>query len=236
MKSVFSSIVLILSITSMALFLAGPLLAYFRILPSQAGFGLFAIGCLLGLLTGLIGVVMLMRSGPMPGGVIAILGGLPALFLIYSLVGARGKPMINDVATDTAMPPLFSHAQTLSENADRNFDFPKGNAELIKDAYGDLEPLGLNQSVDDVFGSLTDYIRSQDGWELTYSKVGDSESIIEGTSSSGLFRFVDDFVVRITGVDSGGCVVDIRSKSRDGKGDFGVNAERIRTIIRHLKG
>jgi len=89
-KSVASTSILVVSILSMTLFLAGPTLAHFRVVSAQAGFGLFALGCLLGIPTGLAGVVMLFRSGAMPGGMVAVLGGIPALVLVYSLVGARG--------------------------------------------------------------------------------------------------------------------------------------------------
>jgi len=40
---------------------------------------------------------------------------------------------------------------------------------------------------------------------------------------------VDDISVRVR-ESGGGAVVDIRSKSRDGKGDMGANAARIRAF------
>ena len=80
------------------------------------------------------------------------------------------------------------------------------------------------------------YLRglSEDGtvWFFTDArseKVGE----LEATSTSRLFRFVDDVVVRVRS-DGAGSRVDVRSKSRDGKGDFGVNAERIRAFRARL--
>jgi len=49
-------------------------------------------------------------------------------------------------------------------------------------------------------------------------------------ATSDLCRFHDDFAVRVR-PDDGGAVVDMRSKSRDGKGDLGANAERIRSFL-----
>ena len=43
---------------------------------------------------------------------------------------------------------------------------------------------------------------------------------------SFLFKFVDDIVIRVV-ADGSGAILDLRSKSRDGKGDLGVNAGRI---------
>jgi len=50
-----------------------------------------------------------------------------------------------------------------------------------------------------------------------------------------IFRFVDDVSVRVR-PDTGGAKIDVRSKSRDGKGDIGTNARRIRTFLAKLAG
>ena len=50
-----------------------------------------------------------------------------------------------------------------------------------------------------------------------------------------MMRFKDDVVIRIT--QSGeGSIVDMRSVSRLGKSDVGVNAERIRAFLKELAG
>jgi uncharacterized protein (DUF1499 family) len=70
------------------------------------------------------------------------------------------------------------------------------------------------------------------GWQVTY--VNGTSRVIEGVATSDLFRFHDDFVVRVR-PDDGGSIVDMRSKSRDGKGDLGANAERIRAFFVSLE-
>jgi uncharacterized protein (DUF1499 family) len=52
---------------------------------------------------------------------------------------------------------------------------------------------------------------------------------VEAMETSRIFRFVDDVVVRVRPTDHGS-VVDVRSKSRDGKSDLGANAARIRRL------
>ena len=58
---------------------------------------------------------------------------------------------------------------------------------------------------------------------------------LEATETSELFRFKDDFVVRIRPFQDGGSRIDVRSKSRDGKGDMGVNAKRIQAFFSRLR-
>ena len=52
--------------------------------------------------------------------------------------------------------------------------------------------------------------------------------------TSKVFRFVDDILVRVRPGDGGGALVDVRSKSRVGRGDMGVNAARIRAFTEKL--
>ena len=60
------------------------------------------------------------------------------------------------------------------------------------------------------------------------------EGRIEATATSLLFGFKDDVVVRITD-DMGVTRVDVRSKSRVGRNDLGMNAKRIRAFQSKLK-
>ena len=70
------------------------------------------------------------------------------------------------------------------------------------------------------------------GWHITLSDP--ARGLIEARDTSKLFRFVDDVAIRVRPGPSGGSLVDIRSKSRDGKGDLGINANRIRTFTTTL--
>jgi uncharacterized protein (DUF1499 family) len=98
-----------------------------------------------------------------------------------------------------------------------------------------LQTLGLTQRRDDVFAKALDIAKSRDGWEITSTTVAEKESLIEGTATSRVFGFVDDFVIRITDT-SNGVAVDMRSKSRVGRGDLGANAARIRDFLADLQG
>ena len=56
---------------------------------------------------------------------------------------------------------------------------------------------------------------------------------LEAFETTRVFRFVDDVVVRITPIATGSRI-DLRSKSRDGRGDLGANAARIRALQESL--
>jgi uncharacterized protein (DUF1499 family) len=69
------------------------------------------------------------------------------------------------------------------------------------------------------------------GWEIVAVAPGDLR--IEATDTTMLFGFKDDIVIRVAAASSGSRV-DVRSLSRVGKSDFGVNANRIRKFLRQL--
>ncbi len=57
---------------------------------------------------------------------------------------------------------------------------------------------------------------------------------IEATDTTWLFGFADDIVVRVAADGAAGSRIDVRSKSRIGSSDLGVNAARIRRFLRQL--
>ena len=69
------------------------------------------------------------------------------------------------------------------------------------------------------------------GWAIVASVPG--EGRIEATDTTLLYGFKDDVVVRIA-PDGDASRVDVRSVSRVGKSDVGVNAKRIRKFLSKL--
>ncbi len=224
---------LFLGIASLVLFGLGPTLAYIELVPPMAGFLVMVLGCFTGVIVVLAGIGVVAMKGPTIALVAAALGIVPAAFLANSLYKARQFPPINDISTELNYPPEFVHAKTLPENAGRDMAFPKGNAEAIRRAYPTLAPKAFTQDLLTVFGKVNDLAKIQPGWTITHTRHTDNESAIEGVAVSGMFKFRDDFVIRITKANEG-CVVDMRSKSRDGQGDFGANAKRIEGFFEAL--
>jgi uncharacterized protein (DUF1499 family) len=70
------------------------------------------------------------------------------------------------------------------------------------------------------------------GWDIVARAPADGR--LEAVDTSPWFGLRDDIVVRIR-AEGTGSRVDIRSKSRAGESDLGVNARRIRDFIARLK-
>ena len=98
-------------------------------------------------------------------------------------------------------------------------------------AYGDIQPLVLPLPPSQVYRAARATMREA-GWTI----VGDAEAEgrLEAVAITPWLRFRDDIVVRLTPWGNGGTRVDMRSKSRIGRGDFGVNARRIRRFLARL--
>lgn len=217
----------------------GPLLAHFELVRPLVGFAIFGVGLLLAILCLLAGFAGLLVG---PAGTRSATGGamLPGVIVVMLVIVASGAttgvPRINDITTDTANPPAFVHAQTLPENVGRNMNYPGEEfARQQREGYGDIEPVQLAMPLDAAFQRVAAAARSTDGWVITREDdQGDETHSLEGYETSRLFRFKDDFVIVVRNVN-GQSVVHMRSKSRDGQGDVGANAKRIRSFLARIK-
>jgi uncharacterized protein (DUF1499 family) len=70
------------------------------------------------------------------------------------------------------------------------------------------------------------------GLEIVDANPG--EGRIEAVDTTLLYGFKDDIVVRVQ-EGAEGTRVDVRSMSRVGKSDLGMNAKRIRTFLARLR-
>lgn len=217
---------------ALAAFVVGPAAAHFGIVPPIAGFAMFALGGIVGLLAGIAAVVSLMRGGGRTAVAALIVSEIPGLLLLYASSGGFGKPPINDITTDLTEPPNLLHAQSQPGNQGRDMVYPESFKDVVRAAYPDLKPLHVAEPPDTAFARALRLAQHHPGWEVTF--VNGAQRVFEGVATSDLFRFRDDFAVRVRADDSAS-VVDMRSKSRDGKGDLGANADRIRAFFRDLE-
>jgi uncharacterized protein (DUF1499 family) len=102
---------------------------------------------------------------------------------------------------------------------------------LQRSAYPDIVPIVLAVPAAEAFKRI-DKVATEMDWEIVARAP--NEGRLEAVATSDWFGFRDDIVVRIR-PDSAGSRVDIRSKSRVGESDLGVNAKRIREFIARLK-
>jgi uncharacterized protein (DUF1499 family) len=226
-----------LGLLSLLTLAAGPVLAHLAWVRPFSGFRIFLLGLLLGVVVLLLGALALFatRSGAARADRARAwsafsCGAVASLLLIGLAGGGRGLPLINDITTSPDDPPPYQTAPTLPENRGRDFVYPAGNAALERAAYPDLAPLELALPPAEAFARALRAAQAL-GWQVTRS---DPEAgALEATSTSRIFRFVDDVVVRVR-ADGAGARIDVRSKSRDGTGDLGANAARIRAFRARL--
>jgi uncharacterized protein (DUF1499 family) len=216
----------------------GPALAHYGVVRPFAGFGLFAVGVLeaiLGVVFAAIGFRATGAARGLAGRGLAWLGFACSTAVIAAAVQAgsagRGLPRINDITTNPEDPPAFVVAANDPANAGRDLGYPQGFAAPQRGAYPDLAPIELALPPGEALERVRRTAESL-GWQVAEVRPPQSEggdAFLEAREESGLFRFVDDVVVRVRPA-AGGSVVDVRSKSRDGQGDLGVNAARIRAF------
>jgi len=219
-------------------FILGPLLAHFRALPPVQGFFLMLLSAPFGVFA-ILGAVTVKIYAPHAASrvmAVGIFGLVPVLFFVPSILSGAKYPIINDISSNLEDPPAFVAALARSENSGRDLSFPQAFGEPVRKAYADLQPLHFRGvSFSKVRAKAEQIVSAREGWKI--DGITD-ENRIEGTSESMLFRFQDDWVIRLRSVgetaETGEVIVDMRSKSRDGKGDLGVNAKRIRDFFKEL--
>ncbi len=209
----------------------GAALAHFGVLEPIQGFGLFGLGLLSALIGGLLGAAGLWatRAGSNRSGRgLAVVGLVAAVVAVGAVAIGRSPgadaPAINDISTDLVDPPAFPSDPS---GRGRDMAFPDGFAEQIEatPSYQDLQPIRFARPPADVLREAEQAAHALD-WENVVADP--AAGIVTASETTKLFRFVDDVVIRVRDDGTGGSVVDVRSKSRDGKGDIGANAARIR--------
>ena len=93
-----------------------------------------------------------------------------------------------------------------------------------------IEPIIISQSsATKVLSRLKDSVREMGG-----NIRDEKENYLAATFTSSLFRFVDDLEIRL---DTGQKMIHLRSASRVGRGDGGINRNRVERLknLFHLK-
>jgi Protein of unknown function (DUF1499) len=160
------------------------------------------------------------------------------------LVSAFSVPAIHDVSTDLADPPTFETLQLRADNWD-NIPGADDNdmkgltpqqrwAVVHQKEYGDIRSVRINEPMPSVIAKAERLAKDR-GWDVAVALP--EEGRLEATDTSALFRFKDDVVLRVRPTDTGeGSVVDMRSVSRVGVSDLGMNAKRVRSFLADLTG
>ncbi len=165
-------------------------------------------------------------------------------YLMSHIVTARRAPAIHDATTDLAEVPQFASLKVRADNLENIPDDgrpdlaaldPESRWKAIhREAYSNIRSLRLKMSPAETLRRVETLVRAR-GWSVAH--VDRQAGIVEATATTLFFRFKDDVVVRVRRdpVRPGGSIVDMRSISRVGGSDIGVNAQRIRAFLDDLQ-
>lgn len=140
----------------------------------------------------------------------------------------QGYPPIHDITTDTNNPPQFDAIAPLRKDAPNPIEYAGAEtAEAQQEFYGEIEPITVSLNYDEAYNRALQAAR-----DMSWTMVSENreEGRIEAYEKLAWYGFIDDVVIRVDTTASGS-KIDIRSKSRIGQGDLGVNAKRIRAYI-----
>jgi uncharacterized protein (DUF1499 family) len=216
----------------------GLTLARYDLIPKLAGFGALVGGALAALIAVLLGLAALITTRRRPDARGAKL--LPAIlvsllyvaFIVSRPFAAGSAPAIHDITTDLANPPQFETIHLRPDNL-VGVDNLDNWRKIHGAAYGDLRTVTIAKPVPEVT-DIALKVAKKAGWDIVSSDP--ARGHIEATASVSYIRFHDDVVIRIVPTGDGkSSNVDVRSVSRVGVGDLGVNARRIRTFLEALR-
>lgn len=213
---------------SLAGFAFGPLLAHLRVISPLTGFIAFAASAVPGALALIVGIYLLAGKDKKRGLSSLIFGLVPLLVIGIEIVKARNYPRINDVTTNLDNPPVFAQALKAPENLGKDLSYPEAYKSDVQAKYEGLISLQLDLPARESFLLAQNVATTMPNWRVTRTDA--AGMTLEGEDTSGVFQFTDDWVIRILPLD-GSAQVDMRSRSRVGKGDFGANAQRIRKFF-----
>tara|TARA_B100001059_G_scaffold90431_1_gene89127 strand:+ start:1000 stop:1761 length:762 start_codon:yes stop_codon:yes gene_type:complete len=152
-------------------------------------------------------------------------------YFFNSIISLKSNPLINDISTN--------YDDFINYKIHRNHNIYSDEHILLQKYGGFKKPnhtlVSLqisNKSLLEVFEKSKKVLLNM-GLEITYYNL--SEGIIEGVDTSFWYGFKDDIIIRIEKLISDEINIDVRSASRAGKSDFGVNSMRIRNFYDKLK-
>lgn len=153
---------------------------------------------------------------------------IPVLGIGSQLLVASSLPKIHNISTDTIDPPQFNQVVALrgEESNPLTYDAAVLAPQQIQ-AYPEVKTLTSNLDAVAAHQRAVTVAESL-GWEIVSSDT--QNGIIEATETSTMWGFKDDIVIRLQEVN-GGVDIDLRSVSRVGQSDLGVNAKRINAFL-----
>jgi len=227
---------LLFGIAAPVVALVGVTLARYDIIGKLPGFSAILAGALISIvaiLTAAIALVLIIKNG---GSKKAALTGLLVSLVYIGFLGSRAAaggdaPAIHDISTDLANPPQFSVLSLRSDNL-AGVDTIENWRTIHRKGYPDLQSVRIGRPVPRIIADA-EKIATDLGWEI--AAADPEKGHLEATASESYIRFKDDIVLRVVATEDGAAsIVDMRSVSRIGVSDLGVNAKRVRLFLNRL--
>jgi uncharacterized protein (DUF1499 family) len=147
-------------------------------------------------------------------------------------------PVLNDISTDIEDPPVFSTSRAVlaarGGNSPPDIDRRQRVPQLR--AYPTIKTITLEHEPEEAFQLVLKAARGMK-WQIIEETRPDDrrgQGRIEAIDESRIMRFRDDITIRLRVVGEE-TKVDIRSVSRIGRHDLGVNAARIQALIQEIE-
>jgi uncharacterized protein (DUF1499 family) len=176
----------------------------------RTGLGLLRSAAYLGIAAAVVSITGLLWRSVRSAGAVALATALVLGVVSFSVPfafqrQARSVPPINDIRTDVEnSAPALARAQ--------------------REAYPDIAPVTLPLPPRPAFERAAAAAEAM-GWEIV-ARDPDAGRL-QAVAKTAWFGFEDDVTIRVSPA-AAGSRIDIRSKSRVGRGDAGANAARIR--------
>jgi len=233
-----------LSVFALAVAAVAVAVTRFQFVDAPAGLAVFGsailLDCLALLLAGTAAVIV-WRTGRR-GLPYALAGVFLALALLafpgYLALQSLRLPVLNDISTDIAEPPQFSLSRRATEARDGRNPRTRATSERQpqRSAYPGVQPILLELEGDEAYQLILKAVQAL-GWKIVeQSPPGGRAGLghIDAVARTLIMGFPDDITIRLQPL-AGQTKIDVRSVSRYGRNDFGVNARRIERFAEELQ-
>ncbi|MBA3670041.1 MAG: DUF1499 domain-containing protein [Sphingomonas sp.] len=165
-------------------------------------------------------------------------------YIVNMVVAAKSVPAIHDIATNVDDLPAFATLTVRPDNLDNIPGMDRADLAALtpeqrwkavhRETYGDIKTIKVGADVSTTL-RRAEVLAKLRGWDIAASDP--LRGTLEATATSRFFRFKDDVAVRVRPDPAGpdGSLVDMRSLSRVGTSDLGVNAARVRSFLADLR-
>ena len=165
--------------------------------------------------------------------VTALCSTVPIVALAPHMSKAQAVPPIHDITTNPIDPPEFHEVvkRRIYAANDLAFGDADHTAEDMEALHAEFYPYLETKVVSMSPAEAIDRSRAVlEEMGLEVINVSESLGVVEATDTTFWFGFKDDVVVRVRS-EADRSIIDVRSVSRVGQSDLGVNAERIRGFL-----